>query len=555
MKSVLRCSFACLITFLLTTSALSQNSASGSADDGFTSLKPARPPRAVAKQGGEEAEGDDATARMLAQRKQSGIPTADFKRKLMQERMRRQSAERASREGTESPLAGATWIPIGPEGADYESNGGFSGSVRDSGRARKILPHPTDPATMYFLTSGGGLWVTHNFTSSNTTWTPLTDSLPTTTGGSVAFGRTPDVLYLGLGDPFDVINIGGAMVKSIDGGQTWGNVFDLGAALSVRDILVDTSGADDVVLVATNDGLYRSTDSGVSYAQVQGGVGQLFQGQVIWSFVQTTSGIIANAQPCVGIGDACGTVGALYVSTDVGATWAAIPNGGNVFAGAGRTTLAVGAPGDSVVYAFAEKSNTTDQLDLFRSIDGGLNWSALGLNTKAPTNPNTDNPNMDLMHGQAWYNQMILVDPRAATRNTVYLGGNLSTAKTTDGGTTFTLLSNWLYPFLGAPRFNLPYVHADFHAAAVSTAGAPTLIFGSDGGLFVSTDEGASWTSDKKQRTSDSSSLFHQFDAWLSRKCDWRLPGQRHARPQGQYQNLQPEFRRRRHRGNMEPGQ
>ena len=29
---------------------------------------------------------------------------------------------------------------------------------------------------------------------------------------------------------------------------------------------------------------------------------------------------------------------------------------------------------------------------------------------------------MDLMHGQAWYNQMILVDPRDATRNTVYLG-------------------------------------------------------------------------------------------------------------------------------------
>jgi hypothetical protein len=291
-KSVLRCLFAASLTLLLTLPVVSQNSTKRN-DDGFVGLKPAQPPRAVAKPGGEEAEGDDATARRIAQQQQSGIPTAEFRRKLLQGRVQRQAAERASREGNGPTVAGATWIPIGPEGADYESNGGFTGAVRDSGRARRILPHPTDPDTLYFLTSGGGLWVTHNFTSASTTWTPVTDNLPTTTGGSLAFGRTPNVLYLGTGDPFDVINIGGSIVKSIDGGQTWGPVIDLGAALSVRDILVDSSGPDDVVLVATNDGLYRSIDSGASYTQIQGGVGQVFQGQVIWSLVQTSAGIIA----------------------------------------------------------------------------------------------------------------------------------------------------------------------------------------------------------------------------------------------------------------------
>jgi len=488
---------ACLTSLLLSVSALSQQKP-GSQDDSVAGLKPAQPPRARAKSGGEEAEGDDATARMLWQRKQFGIPTAEFKRKMLQERAQRIAAERLHGVGAPS-VSGPAWIPIGPEGADYEVNGSFTGQVRDSGRARRILPHPTDPDTLYFLTSGGGLWVTHNFTAPNTTWTPLTDSLPTTTGGSVAFGRTPNVLYLGLGDPFDVINIGGAMVKSIDGGQTWGPVFDLGAALSVRDILVDTSGSDDVVLVATNDGLYRSTDSGATYTRILGGTGELFQGQIIWSFAQTSAGIILNAQPCAAgnIGEACGTNSGLYVSTDLGANWAAIPNTGGVYSGAGRATLAVGAPGDSIVYAFAENTASTDQKDLFRSVDGGLNWTALGLNAKAPTNPNSDNPNMDLMHGQSWYNQMILVDPRDAGRNTVYLGGNLSSAKTTDGGATWTLLSTWLYSVLGVPNANLPYVHADFHAAALSTAGAPTLLFGNDGGIFFSTDEGVTWSSDK----------------------------------------------------------
>src|SRR5258705_12199211 len=107
MKSLLRCSFAaCLIAFLLTTLSFSQNSTSGSGDDGFTSLKPAQPPRAAAKPGGEEAEGDDATARMFAQRQQSGIATAEFKRKLMQGRVQRQAAERASREGNGPLVAG-----------------------------------------------------------------------------------------------------------------------------------------------------------------------------------------------------------------------------------------------------------------------------------------------------------------------------------------------------------------------------------------------------------------------------------------------------------------
>ncbi len=474
--------------------------------DGSDSLPAAKPPRVAAKKGGVEAEGDDATARLLWQRREFGVPTPEFKRKLLQERARRKSLEASAARVSTTAAAGTpsasvaasssgpTWVPIGPEGADYESNGPYTGFVRDSGRARKFLPHPTDPDTLYFLTSGGGLWVTHNFTAAATTWTPLTDSLPTTGGGSVAFGRTPSVLYLGLGDPFDVINIGGAMVNSTDGGQTWTSPVDLGSAFSVRDILVDTSGTSDVLLVATDDGLYRSVDSGASYSKVLGGSGQLFQGLVFWSLARTSAGVIASAQSCTGVPAAsCGTIGGLYVSTDLGATWAAIPNGGGAYSGAGRTTLAVGAPGDAVVYAYAETAASTDQLDMFRSTDGGLNWTALGINGKVPANSNADNPNMDLMASQSWYNQMILVDPRDATRNTIYLGGQLGSAKTIDGGATWTLLTNWL-PF---NRFTIPYVHADFHAAALDLAGTPTLLFGTDGGIFVSADGGATWSSDK----------------------------------------------------------
>jgi hypothetical protein len=92
-------------------------------------------------------------------------------------------------------------VPIGPTGADYEQNGPGTGYVRDSGRVRTILPHPTDANTVYLLTSGGGLWVTQNFTAALPAWRALTDSQVTTGGGSVAFGRTPSVIYCRTSTP------------------------------------------------------------------------------------------------------------------------------------------------------------------------------------------------------------------------------------------------------------------------------------------------------------------------------------------------------------------
>ncbi len=102
---------------------------------------------------------------------------------------------------------------------------------------------------------------------------------------------------------------------------------------------------------------------------------------------------------------------------------------------------------------------------------------------------------MDIMAGQAFYNQMMLVDPNDSTRNTVYIGGQLSSAKSTDGGATWRIITNWL------AQFRLPYVHADHHAAAFTTLrGDPAMLFGTDGGLFISTDGGRSVQQPEERR-------------------------------------------------------
>lgn len=385
--------------------------------------------------------------------------------------------------------AGNAWKNLGPTDAAFEENGVKLYKV-DSGRPRVILPDPSDTTgnTVYLLAAGGGLWKTINFLSSPPTWTPLTDFVGSNISGSAAFGRSTSTLYVGSGDAFD-LGVGGFMITSTNGGATWTTGVALGTASSILDVKVDVSQSQDIVLVGTNIGLFRSTNGGASYASVSS-LGP--SAGTVWSLVRTSIGWLASVEDTSGNGS-------LWISSDHGASWNPITNTGSVYSGAGRTTLAVGQPGDPVVYAFASNTGDAKQLDLFKSTDGGQTWVALGITSKTPTNPNSDQGTMDLMAGQAWYNQMLLVDPTDSTRNTVYLGGQLATARTTDGGATWTLLSDWL-PTPGTDTANMPYVHADCHCAAFSTLGGQNRIyFGTDGGLFTSTDGGTTWDDTKNK--------------------------------------------------------
>jgi hypothetical protein len=452
---------------------------------------------------------DDALLRLEANRQRRGINPDFVGDMLLQAQLQRAL--------TPSLLPGAAaapgiplWFNIGPLKSNHIQNGVLR-TITDSGRARTILPHPTNANILYFLTSSGGLWKTTNFQSNKPNWVALTDNVFTTSGGAAAFGRTPDTIYLGLGDPFDGNAAAGAYVlKSTDGGQTWGPAVRLTlgstSAGSVRDLKVDTSGAQDVVLVATDFGLFRSADGGATFAFNFSSpflyptvVGTF--AQTVWSIANTSKGwVAATESPVVGIAQTAATdgVGKLAVSTDRGATWQPLASLSETFPPptgtiqAGRITLGVGANGDATVFAFTATQRDGSQLDLFRSTDGGANWTPLGLRGKTPVNPNPDAPNMNIMGGQAFYNHMLLVDPNDPNRNTVYIGGQLSSAKSTDGGATWLILADWL------ALFKMPYVHADYHSAALSPV-TKQLLFGTDGGLFVSNDGGRTWDDGKNE--------------------------------------------------------
>jgi hypothetical protein len=106
---------------------------------------------------------------------------------------------------------GGTWRSLGPANITRFQNG-VNKAKDNNGRLRAILadPRPNHAGTVYLLASGGGLWKTTNFGAQNPVWVPKTDQIYATSGGGAAFGRTPDVIYLGSGDPFD-LGVGGIM--------------------------------------------------------------------------------------------------------------------------------------------------------------------------------------------------------------------------------------------------------------------------------------------------------------------------------------------------------
>jgi photosystem II stability/assembly factor-like uncharacterized protein len=433
--------------------------------------------------------------RMAAQRALRGeYQNEDFKRNAIAELARKRALYASQAAGASAPAGVPVWKSIGPTRDRFLQNGVTLTKVIDSGRVANVLAAGDDANTVYVLTSGGGLWKTDRFAEDEASWVPLTDDLVTTSGGSFALGRARGSIYLGIGDSFDVEGlIAGVMVKSRDGGKTWDPIVNLPGASAVRDVKVDTILRTEVVLVATDAGVFRSIDGGASYAlTLPGGA---------WSLVKSSAGWLASTMGTAGNSPLFGD-GHLYFSGDAGATWSRINAGldGNypLNSGAGRMTLATAKPGDAIVYALAGSPQGDRQADLYRSADGGMTWSALHVNdSKVPTNPNCYQPTMDLLGGQAYYNQAIVVDPSDAARKTVYIGGQLSSAKSTDGGQSWQLISNWLPGSCpDGSNANSPYIHADFHTATIvrSDDGLSVLVFGTDGGLAVSKNGGRSFS-------------------------------------------------------------
>ena len=377
--------------------------------------------------------------------------------------------------------AATTWMPIGPAPT---AGAGPGGAV--SGRINSIAISPANTQLILVAGGTGGIW---RSTDGGTVFTPVTDSLVDVGVGSIAFAPSnPNIVYAGLGDN-DNSYWGTGVLRSADAGATWTRVNNNSLpdrGQSTR-ILVDAANANKVYLAQFNSldptdglgvigGIFVSTDGGVNWTRTLTGLASDL------AIHPTNPQIIYAA---LRFGSPAGSPRGLFKSTDGGATW------NNVFASPYTADqdstrdfrVAVTQAAPDRVYVYLGTDGPPKEVRIEMSTDAGATFTNRGVIS-----------NMILDNGQFGYNTYLEVSPD--NPDTIYVGAR-DTFRSTDGGVGFTNLNNSFAPPYDPGNFTeqLQKIHTDQQAFAFQPGSSTTFYAANDGGIFRTTDNGATFTS------------------------------------------------------------
>jgi len=369
-------------------------------------------------------------------------------------------AAASDEEEAKGPWHGLTWRLVGP----------FRG-----GRVLAVTGVIGDPHIYYFGGVAGGVWKS---TDGGLTWRPMTDKVKDMSPsiGAIAVAPSdPNVIYAGTGEACIRGNIvgGNGVYKSIDAGKTWsyGGLRDTQA---IGRIIVNPKNADIAFVAALGHpfgpnperGIFRTTDGGKSWSKV------LYKdensGGIDLSFDPNNANVIFaafwQARRSPWDMQSGGSGSGLYRSTDGGATWKQLIGHGLPEGIMGRIGVAVGY-NSTRVWALIEN----DRGGLFRSDDGGDDWTLV---------------NSDRQYRQrAFYYTHVFADPHSP--DGVYVL-NTGMYHSNDGGKSFRPI-------------RVP--HGDNHGLWIDPGDPNRMIESNDGGANVSTNGGASWTTQANQPT------------------------------------------------------
>lgn len=338
-----------------------------------------------------------------------------------------------------------------------------------SGRVADIAVDQTDPATWYVGIGSGGVWKTVN---AGTTWKPIFDDEAVYSIGDVTIDPSnSNIIWVGTGENNGGRHIafGDGVYKSLDGGKTWKNM-GLEKSEHIGDIVVHPTDSNTVWVSAQGPlwskggerGLFKTTDGGKTWRNVLEGDEWTGVGSVAidpsnpnklyaakWQRQRTVANLV-NTGPGSG----------LYTSDDGGETWVQMTNG-LPKANMGKSSIAVSPINPNVVYAAIELDQRKG--GFWRSSDRGASWEKMSDKVAGGTGPH--------------YYQEIFADPH--TFDMIYMSNNAS-AVSKDGGKTWETM-------------NLKNRHVDDHAFAFHPTDPDFILVGSDGGLYESRDDMATW--------------------------------------------------------------
>jgi photosystem II stability/assembly factor-like uncharacterized protein len=341
-------------------------------------------------------------------------------------------------------VTAANWSFMGP--AVVPANGGGAG---------RLNCMEFDPANTNIIWAGaacGGLWKS---TNGGSTWSSNTDLLPSLSISEIVINPSnTQIMYLATGDKYGVFSgyetwghYSAGVLKSTDGGVTWnatGLSYSLANVTLIQRLIIDPSNTN-VLYAATNAGIFKTTNAGASWTS-------LLAGSFFDIELHPTNSSILYA------GDATGVLR----TTNAGAAWSYVSGVTSL----GRTSLAVTPASAASVYVWSE--------------GGGFYYSSnAGVSFTARTDPDPT------CTAYGYYDMVLEVSP--SNLNVVSVGG-LKTAISTNGGSTWTVVSNW------SSHTAANYSHADNHALKFLPGSSTTLFSCNDGGLFKTTNQGSNWS-------------------------------------------------------------
>jgi photosystem II stability/assembly factor-like uncharacterized protein len=367
-----------------------------------------------------------------------------------------------------SLLSGLQWRLIGP----------FRG-----GRVAAVSGVTGGGSVFYFGAVDGGVWKT---TDAGVTWTPIFDGQPIASIGALAVAPSnPSVLYAGTGesDIRSALSSGDGVYKSTDSGQTWKNI-GLRDSRQISRIVIDPKNPDIVYVGALGHayapnaerGVFKSTDGGTTWTHVLDkgpNIGVSDLAIAIASpnilFAGTWN---AHRPPWSTYPPINGPGGAIYRSTDSGATWTQVTGTGLPEGDWGRVGVAV-SPDGNRVYALLDAGKKSG---LYRSNDGGNTWTLANGDSRITS--------------RAWYFMGITIDPN--NPDVIYMP-NIALYKSEDGGKAISIVR-------GAPGGD------DYHQLWVDPKDSSHLILGTDQGTTISVNRGQTWSTWYNQPTAQ---LYH----------------------------------------------
>src|SRR5258705_3653958 len=253
-----------------------------------------------------------------------------------------------------------------------------------SGRISDVAIDPKNPSVWYVAAAAGNLWKTDN---RGNTFTPIFDKYGAYSLGAVTVDpRDSNIVWLGTGENNNQrsVSFGDGIYKSTDAGVTWERM-GLENSEHIQNIVVDPRNSNVVYVTAIGPlwaaggdrGLYKTTDGGLTWKAVltispDTGVGDMVMDprkpDVIYAAALQRRRAVGQL---IGGGPESG----LYKTTNGGATWTKLTNG-LPSVEMGRIGLGINLKTPRTVYALVTAQK--GEGGFFRSDDAGATWKRIG---------------------------------------------------------------------------------------------------------------------------------------------------------------------------------